>query len=153
MLGGGRNPAVLSRRDGADDESPRRAAEGNGEEDHLVGGGGDCGRDGPDDAPMARALRKGRLRGLGGPAQGETEREADSGGYGREGAWAVSGTLLRPEYSSLPREVAGRARDQAELYVGAESPAGRRAGSQTAQAGSPPAEAAAAAAAGDVTAY
>ena len=41
MLGSGRNPAVLGRRDGADDESSRRAAEGDGEEDHLVGGGRD----------------------------------------------------------------------------------------------------------------
>ena len=39
MLGGGRNPAVLGRRDGADDESSRRAVEGDGQEDHVVGGG------------------------------------------------------------------------------------------------------------------
>ena len=40
MLGGGRNPAVLRCRDGADDESSRRVVEGNGEKDHVVGGPG-----------------------------------------------------------------------------------------------------------------
>ena len=58
MLGSGRNPAVLSRRDGADDESSRRAAEGDGEEDHLVGGGRNHRGDGSDDAAVAGAARR-----------------------------------------------------------------------------------------------
>ena len=36
MLDSGPIPAILSRRDGADDESSRRALEGDGEEDHLA---------------------------------------------------------------------------------------------------------------------
>jgi hypothetical protein len=39
MLGGGRIPAILSFRDGADDEGSRRAVEGDGEEDYVVVGG------------------------------------------------------------------------------------------------------------------
>ena len=41
MLGSGRNPAVLRRPDGADEESSRRVVEGDGQEDHVVGGRGD----------------------------------------------------------------------------------------------------------------
>lgn len=61
---GGQNPAVLGRRDGADDEAARRAVEGNGEEDHLVGGGGDHRGDGSDDAALAQAGGERRYSGL-----------------------------------------------------------------------------------------
>src|SRR5690242_2158590 len=71
MLGSGRNPAVLCRRDGADDEGSRRAAESHGEEDHLVGGGGNHRGDGSDDAAVARAAGRGRLRGTGRPPEGK----------------------------------------------------------------------------------
>src|SRR6266545_6975208 len=111
MLGGGQNPAVLSRRDGADDEGSRRAIEGDGEEDHVVGSGGDPGGDRSDDAPLAGANGGRRVRRLGGPAQRKTECSTDSAGGGRGGAEALQGDVLRPEHPPLPRKVARVARD------------------------------------------
>src|SRR5450755_1699309 len=96
MLGGGRNPAVLSRRDGADDEGTRRVVEGDGQEDHMVVGGGNSGGNGSDDAPVAREIGDGRLCGAGGSPQGKAECPAHSAGNDREGAGALQGDVLRP---------------------------------------------------------
>src|SRR6476646_79286 len=93
-LGSGRIPAVLSRRDGADDESSRRAVEGDGEEDHLVGGGGNHRGDGPDDAAVAGATRAGRLRRAGRSAERQAQLAGDSSGDRREGSRTVSGNIL-----------------------------------------------------------
>src|SRR3954464_7440671 len=140
MLGRGRNPAVLSRGDGADDESSRRAIEGDGEEDHLVGGGGNYWGDGSDDATVAGAAGNGWLLRAGGPAQGKAERAADTFGDGGEGTRALQGYVLRSEHPTLPRKAAGGACDPVELHVGAESAARSWAGCQAAQARSSPAE-------------
>jgi hypothetical protein len=52
-LGVGTQANVFELRNGADDETTRRAIEGDGEEDQLVGCGGDHRSDGPDYAVMA----------------------------------------------------------------------------------------------------
>src|ERR1700719_5244238 len=96
MLGSGRNPAVLRRRDGADDESSRRAVEGYGEKDHLVGGGRNHRSDGSDHAPVAGAAGAGWLYRLGRPAEGEAERAAYSSGNCREGSRALQGKETTP---------------------------------------------------------
>src|ERR1035438_1013602 len=95
-LGSGRNPAIFSRRDGADDEGTRRVTEGDGEEDHLVGGGGNHRGDGPDDAAVEGADGGRGLCGTGGPAQGKSDRAAGSGSHGGGGVAAVPGRVLRP---------------------------------------------------------
>src|SRR4051794_14817106 len=74
-LGGGKSPAVLGRRDEADDESARRAAEGNGEEAQLVGGSGNCRGDGPEQASAAEAADA-----------GNAVAHFDASGAGDEGA-------------------------------------------------------------------
>ena len=51
--------ALLRSGNGADDEITRRAIEGDGEEDHLVGGSGNHRSDGSDDAPLAGAETRG----------------------------------------------------------------------------------------------
>src|ERR1035441_1615035 len=153
MLGSERNPAVLRHRDGADDENSRRVVEGDGEEDHLVGGGRDHRGDGSDDASLAGAHGDRWLRGTGRPPQGKAERSAGSGGYGREGIGPVPGDLLRPEHSPLSRKAAGGACHRAELHVGAKGATRRRAGGEASQAGTTPAAAAAAAAAWDDVAH
>src|SRR5271157_589988 len=153
MLGGGRNPAVLSRRDGADDESSRRVVEGHGEEDHLVGGGGNHRGDGPNHAPMAGAIGEGWLYWLGRPAEGQTERAANPCGHGGGGLAAVSRGVLRPEHPAFSRKAGGRARYPVALHLGAEGAARSRPGGQTAQAGAAPAEATATAGAGDAAAH
>src|SRR5438093_12125123 len=107
MLGGGQNPAVLSRRDGADDESSRCAVEGEGEEGHVVGGGGNHRGDGSDDAAMAGATGKGRLCRAVGSAEGKTECSAHPAGNGRGGARSLPRNVLRPEHPAFPREAAG----------------------------------------------
>lgn len=58
-LGIGTQPNVFQLRDGADDETARRAVESNGKEDHMVGSGRDHRGDGPDDAALERAIRRG----------------------------------------------------------------------------------------------
>ena len=108
MLGGGRIPAVLGRRDGADDEGTRRVAEGHGQEDHLVGGGRDFGSERSDDAPVAGSTGGAWLRGVGGSAQGETEPAAHPVGDGGGDAAPVSREVLRPEHAALPREASFR---------------------------------------------
>ena len=149
MLGGGRNPAVLRRRNGADDETTRRAVEGDGEEDHLVGGGRDhrgdatgrCGGGGS-------GLEKDGYSGLADRRKGKPSEQRVPLATRRGGAAAVPGDVLRPEHPALPREAAGRARDRVELHLGAEGAARSGAGGQAAQAGTAPAKAAAAADAG-----
>src|SRR5665647_2592363 len=117
MLGSERNSAVLRHRDGADDESSRRVVEGDGQEDHLVGGGGDHWGDGSDDAPVAGADGGRRLRGTGRPSQRKAECSADPGGHGREGIGPVPGDVLRFEHSPLSRKAAGGACHRIELHA------------------------------------
>src|SRR4029077_3732048 len=127
--------------------------EGDGQEDHVVGGGGDSRRNGSNDAPMAGKIGKGGGGRAGGSAQGKTERPAHSVGDDREGAGTLQGNVLRPEHPALPRKAAGRARDGVELHLGAESAARSRPGGQAAKAGTASAEAAAATVAWDAVAH
>src|ERR1017187_7416598 len=153
MLGGGRNPAVLSRRDGADDEGTRRVVEGDGQEDHMVVGGGNSGGNGSDDAPVAREIGDGRLCGAGGSPQGKAECPAHSAGNDREGAGALQGDVLRPEHPALSRKAAERPRHRVELYLGAESAARSWVGGQAAQARTAPAATTTEGHAGDAVAH
>src|SRR5258708_1690566 len=82
-LGGEAHPGVLRCRDGADDEITGRFTEGNGEEDHVAGSGGDHRRDRSNDAAVAGADGRARVRGAGGQAKGEGELPAGSAGDGR----------------------------------------------------------------------
>ena len=62
--------AVLRGGNGADDEVTRRAVEGDGEEDHLVGGSGDHRCDRSHDESMAGANGYGWLLGIAGRRKG-----------------------------------------------------------------------------------
>src|SRR5580692_311844 len=100
-LGSGRSPAILSRRDGADDEGTRRVTESDGEEDHLVGGGGNHRRERPNDAAVEGPDGGRRLRRPGRQAQGQAERTAHTAGDGGGSVAAVSGRVLRSEYPAF----------------------------------------------------
>src|SRR5437899_12493944 len=81
--------ALPGRGSGADDETARCIAEGNGKEDHLVGCGRDHRSDGSDDAPVARKIGRGRLQRASRSAQRQAEREAGTVGHSGEGSAAV----------------------------------------------------------------
>src|ERR1017187_4410139 len=83
-LGSGRSPAILSLRDGADDEGTRRVIESDGEEDHLVGGGRNRRGVRPDDAAVAGPD--------GNPGRQENEIGKEPATYGQ------SFNLLRVDY-------------------------------------------------------
>ena len=89
-------PNVFRIRDGADDETTGRAVEGDGKEDHLVGGGGDHRGKRPDDAAVAGTAGGRRLFGSGGPAQGQSQRTACSAEDSRRDAG-----LYREQYSDF----------------------------------------------------
>src|SRR5215467_13653864 len=124
----GKPAAIPGRGSGADDETTRRAVEGHGQEDHLVGGGRDHRRHRSDDAALARTIERAWLLRLSGSAEEQAERKACAPGDGTGSSAAVSGKLLRPEHSALPRETSRGARNRAELYMGAEGVAGGRSG-------------------------
>ncbi len=86
---------MLSRGNGADDESTRCFVEGDGEEDHVVGGCGESGGDGSDDAPMAEKLDK---EGYAGLADRRKGRDVRSSPWSR----------LKPGFSGEPLEHALR---------------------------------------------
>src|SRR5271170_5432688 len=96
--------AVHRSGNGADDEVTGCAVEGNGEEDHLVGSCRNHWGDGSDNEEVAGAAGVGWLLRLGGPAQGQAERQTDTAGEGRRGAAVVSGDLFRSEHPALSRE-------------------------------------------------
>src|SRR6185503_16927668 len=93
-LRGGNPSAVHRGGNGADDETTGCAIEGDGEEDHLVGGGGDHRGDGANDAAVAGTAGVGWLFGVGGPTQRKAQRQAGTAGEGRTGAAAIPGDLL-----------------------------------------------------------
>src|SRR5271165_4315111 len=119
-LGVENHSAVHRGGNGADDEVTRRAVEGDGEEDHLVGSCGNHRGDGSDDEEVAGAAGVGWVLGLGGPAEGQAQRQTDTAGEGRGGAAVVSGNVFRSEHPALSREAGRGAWNQAELYLGAE---------------------------------
>src|SRR6476660_2489148 len=93
---------------GADDETTRRAVEGHGKKDHLVGSSRDHRGDGSDHEAMARTAGGRRLFGVGGPAQRQAQRPPGAGGKSGGDAGTVPGHLLRSEHAALSRN--GRCR-------------------------------------------
>src|SRR5277367_2106325 len=120
--------AILRRGNGADDETTRRAVEGNGEEDHLVGSSREHRGDRSDDEAMAGAAGGRRLFGVGGPAQRQAQRPAGAGGPSGEDAGSVSHYLLRFEHAAFPRKASRRTRHPVELHLRAKGTARSRAG-------------------------
>src|SRR6266436_5073679 len=136
-------------RDGAGDESTGRDIASDGEEDHLVAGGGDPWDQRPAHAALARALRRRGLQRAAGPAARAALETAGAGSDGGEGVRLVPGKVFRSERAALSREVAGRARDRAELHLGEAGVAGSWVSGARAQAWSASQTARAAAVAGD----
>src|SRR5579859_7589198 len=121
-------------RDGAGYESTGRDVAGDGEEDHVVAGGGDSGHQRPAHAAVAGALRGRGLQRVAGPAARQAVASPGAGGDGGEGVRLVPGEVFRSERAALSREVADRARDRTELYLGEASVAGSEAGGARTQA-------------------
>src|SRR6201997_205433 len=121
-------------RDGAGDESTGCDVAGDGEEDHVVAGGGDSWDQRPAHAAVAGALRGTGLQRVAGPAAGPALASPGAGGDGGESVRLVPGEVFRSERAALSREVAGRARDRAELHLGEAGIAGSRPGGARAHA-------------------
>src|SRR5438552_12620249 len=102
---GARTP-ILSKGNGADDETTGCVVEGDGEEDQLGRRGRDHRGDLPDDEAVAGTDGRRGLQRTGGPTEGQAEWEAGAAQNGRAGAGAVPGHVLRPEHAALPREAA-----------------------------------------------
>src|SRR5450755_282514 len=113
---------------GADDETTRRAVEGNGEKDHLVGSSRDHRGDGSDDEAMAGTAGDPRLFGVGRPAQGQAQRPAGAGGKSGGSPGSLPGHLLRSEHAAFPRKTPRRTRNRTELHLRAKGAAGSGAG-------------------------
>src|SRR5919204_1851097 len=140
-------------RDGAGDESTGRDVAGDGEEDHLVAGSGDSGHQRPAHAAVAGALRGRGLQRVAGSTAGQALAAPGAGGDGGEDIRAVPGKVFRSERAALPREVAGRARDRAELDLGEAGATGSGAGGARTQAWGASQAAGAAAVTGDAVAH
>src|SRR6266567_5515639 len=121
-------------RDGAGHESTGRDVAGDGEEDHLVAGGGDPRDQRPVHAALARALRRRGLQRVVRPAARAAVATAGAGGDGGEGVRALPGEVFRSERAAFSRETAGRAWDRAELHLGEAGIAGSRVSGAGAQA-------------------
>src|ERR1051326_1608952 len=83
-------------------------------------------------------LDKGGYDGLIDPRTRRPSPQASADGRRRASALAISGAILRLQRAALPREVARRAWDHAQLYVGQERVAAGRAGRQGQEAWPPP---------------
>src|SRR6266496_1477362 len=140
-------------RDGAGHESTGRDVAGDGEEDHLVAGGGDPWDQRPAHAALARALRRRGLQRAAGPAAGQAVATAGAGGDSGASVRHVPGEVFQYERAALEREVAGRARDRTELHLGEASPAGSGPGGARTQTWKASQTARAAAVAGNAVAY
>jgi hypothetical protein len=103
MPDGGRNPAILSRRNGADDESSRRAFEGLGEEDHLVGGGRNHRGKGSDDAQLTGGAGEERPCRTRVSAQRKSEQTAQAGAAPAEAAATATAWMLQHTDGGKPR--------------------------------------------------
>src|SRR6266576_6937470 len=140
-------------RDGAGNESTGRDVASDGEEDHLVAGGGDPWDQRPAHAAVAGALRRTGLQRVVRPAAGAAVETAGADGDGGEGIRSLPGEVFRSERAALSREVAGRARDRAELHLGEAGAAGSGPGGAGTQARGASQAARAAAPTGDAAAY
>src|SRR5919198_5399668 len=81
-------------RDGAGDESAGCDVAGDGEEDHVVAGGGDTGHQRSAYAADSGALRGGRLQRVIGPAAGEGGGSGGAGGGGGGGGVVFIGEKI-----------------------------------------------------------
>src|ERR1700722_9027051 len=130
----GEHGSLSEGRDGAGDESTGRDVASNGEEDHLVAGGGDPWDQRPAHAALAGALRGGGLQRVAGPAAGQALASPGAGGDGGESVRLVPGEVFRSERAAFSREVAGRARDRTKLHLGEAGLAGSGPGGARTQA-------------------
>jgi len=105
-------------RDGAGDERTGRNVAGDGQEDYLVARSGDTGHKRPKYAAVAGTLRRRGLQRVVGPAVGKAVASSGASGDCGEGVRTVPGEVFRSERAALSREIAGRARDRAELHLG-----------------------------------
>jgi hypothetical protein len=112
-----RRPAILGCRDRADDENTRSATEGDGQEDHVVAGGGDHRRDRADDASLAGANRRAGIFGVVRRTEGKAESKTRAVGDSREGAAVVTGGVLRPEHTTFARKAERVTCHRAELVM------------------------------------
>src|SRR5487761_255434 len=120
--------AVPGRGNGADDETTRRAIEGNGEEDHLVGSSRDHRGDRSDHEALAGTAGDPGLFRVGGPAQRQAQRPPCAVGKSGGDARSVPGHLLRSEHAAFPRKASRRTRHRVELHLRAKGAARSRAG-------------------------
>src|ERR1019366_4691332 len=110
-------PADPVRGSGADDEVTGRVAEGAGQADQLAVGGGDHRGDAADDAAVAGADGRTRLRRSARPAKREEQPAARGAADLRSSPAAVPGEVLRLKRSALPRKAPRGGRYRAELHV------------------------------------
>src|SRR5258707_11951912 len=115
-------------RDGAGNDDTGSGVAGHGQEDHVVGSGGDHRHQRPADAPVAWTLAALRLGRIAGPKTAASQPAAGAGGDGGTGAPVVSRAIPGVERAAFSREAGGGAPDPAELYLGEERPAAGRAG-------------------------
>src|SRR6202008_2080894 len=126
--------------------------------DHAEHGSLSEGRDGAGHSRPVHAAAAGALGGRGlqrvaGPAAGQALASPGAGGDGGESVRLVPGKVFRSERAALSREVAGRARDRAELHLGEAGIAGSGPGGTRTQAWGASQAARAATVAGDAVAY
>src|SRR6266513_644807 len=139
--------------DGAGHESTGRNVASDGEEDHMVAGGGDPWDQRPAHAALAGTLRRTGLQRVVRPAARAAVATAGAGGDGGEGVGAGPGEVFRSERAAFSRETAGRAPDRSELHLGEAGVAGSRVSGARAQAWSASQTARAAAVDGDAIAH
>src|SRR6266567_2194751 len=100
----GEHGKLLEGRDGAGDASTRSDIAGDGEEDHVVAGGGDHRDQRPADATVAGGVRRVRVPRPVRPAAGKAFAEAGAGEDVGTGVDAVSGEVFRSEPVTFSRE-------------------------------------------------
>src|SRR5215510_2868493 len=123
------------RRNGADDEGAGSDFEGDGRQAQVVGSSRNYRHLRPVDEAVAGALPGVWLRRAVRSAERAAESQAGAAEDRRGSAAAISGEVLRFQRAALPREVSGRARHRAELYMGEDGAARLGAGGQAAAAG------------------
>src|SRR5512135_2230371 len=99
-----RHGILLEDRDGAGNESTGRDVASDGEEDHLVAGGGDPWHQRPAHAALAGALRRRGLQRVVRSEAGEAVAPSGAGGDGGEGVRLVPGEVFRSERAAFSGE-------------------------------------------------
>src|SRR5882672_7371375 len=125
----GIQPVDPGRGSGAADEVTGCVTEGDGQTDQLAVGGGDHWSFAADDAAMARAAGRARLRWTARPSKREGEPAASTAADLRSGPVAVPNEVLRLERAALSRKAQRSGRHRTGLHVGETSAARRWPGS------------------------